>query len=184
MPRLCTVCQHPERAAIEAAVVAGTPARQRSVRRCVDCGAAKPQEAFSPQMWRRWCRQPACLDCVAARLALLAQWHATQRAEQAARLRLAALTREAWAAERARFRAQRPAWVHRRRQARQAIERLRPAVLARDGWLCGLCGEFVLPADLSIDHIIPVAQGGADTLANLQVAHRRCNSRKGARRAA
>lgn len=59
---------------------------------------------------------------------------------------------------------------------------LRAQVLARDGLICRLCGHPVLYAStLAIDHIIPVSRGGDDSLDNLQVAHRSCNSRKGDR---
>ena len=54
---------------------------------------------------------------------------------------------------------------------------LRPAILARDGYVCQLCG---LPGADSVDHIIPMAQGG-DRLdpSNLRAAHRSCNSAAG-----
>ena len=52
---------------------------------------------------------------------------------------------------------------------------LRPAVLERDGYVCPYCGR---PAD-TVDHVIPVALGGTDTLDNLVAACKRCNSRKG-----
>jgi hypothetical protein len=60
------------------------------------------------------------------------------------------------------------------------------AVLDRDGWMCGLCGESIDgsvrwpdPASPSIDHITPVSRGGSHSMANLQAAHLGCNSRKG-----
>lgn len=58
---------------------------------------------------------------------------------------------------------------------------LRRAVIARDGYVCGLCDDPVEPADLQIDHVLPVAHGGTNDFANLQVAHATCNARKGAR---
>lgn len=58
----------------------------------------------------------------------------------------------------------------------------------RDGWECRLCGveidsSYYHPHALSptVDHIIPVSRGGTDELSNLQVAHFRCNIRKGNR---
>lgn len=56
-------------------------------------------------------------------------------------------------------------------------------LLQRDGTTCKLCGEAVVPADLSIDHVIPKAKGGNDMLENLQITHVSCNHRRGARRA-
>jgi len=54
--------------------------------------------------------------------------------------------------------------------------------------LCGICGDVV---DMSlhgwdqrgptIDHIVPLSRGGTHTLGNVQLAHRACNTRKGAK---
>jgi 5-methylcytosine-specific restriction endonuclease McrA len=46
---------------------------------------------------------------------------------------------------------------------------------------CGICGDYVPVADQSLDHIIPLARGGTHEPANVQLAHRVCNSRKGAK---
>jgi 5-methylcytosine-specific restriction endonuclease McrA len=53
------------------------------------------------------------------------------------------------------------------------------AIIARDRWTCGLCGGKVKPADLNIDHIIPLSKNGPHAYWNLQVAHEVCNKRKG-----
>ena len=58
---------------------------------------------------------------------------------------------------------------------------MRQRVIDRDGYVCQLCGGDVEPTDVHIDHIVPYSKGGPNTLANLQVAHSRCNIRKGAR---
>lgn len=58
---------------------------------------------------------------------------------------------------------------------------LRAAVIARDGYVCQLCGLPVDPSDVHIDHIKPHSKGGATVLGNLQVTHSRCNLMKGAR---
>lgn len=56
------------------------------------------------------------------------------------------------------------------------------AVLARDGMVCHLC---TLPiaglSDLHFDHVVPLARGGAHSMANLKPAHAECNLRKGAK---
>lgn len=50
---------------------------------------------------------------------------------------------------------------------------------------CGICG-WPLPrapinGEVHIDHVVPLARGGADEKSNLQLAHAVCNLRKGAR---
>ena len=59
------------------------------------------------------------------------------------------------------------------------------AAIARSKPPCALCGEVIdytlkhlEPDSYVVDHIVPLAQGGADTLANKQAAHRRCNRAK------
>ena len=59
--------------------------------------------------------------------------------------------------------------------------RTREAVIARDGLVCGICGDDVEPFDVHIDHIQPRYHGGSDDLDNLQVAHGFCNLSKGAK---
>ena len=53
------------------------------------------------------------------------------------------------------------------------------------GWFCGICGKPINPLlkhphqeSLSIDHIVPLARGGADSIENVQFAHLICNSVK------
>ncbi|WP_282939140.1 HNH endonuclease [Corynebacterium auriscanis] len=57
------------------------------------------------------------------------------------------------------------------------IGALRSQVLAAHGTVCHLCG---MPGATSIDHIIPRAAGGDDSLSNLRPAHTSCNSARGA----
>ena len=58
-------------------------------------------------------------------------------------------------------------------------------IAKRDDWVCGICGCLVdpslaypAPASGSIDHVVPLSRGGADTRANVQLAHLGCNWRK------
>jgi len=72
-----------------------------------------------------------------------------------------------------------------RRRARMAdvpVEHVSAAAIyARDNGLCGICRQPVSREQFSLDHIVPLALGGAHVEANLQSAHRSCNSRKGAK---
>ena len=61
-------------------------------------------------------------------------------------------------------------------------------LVKRDGPFCKLCGKpldmnLKVPnrAAVTIDHIVPLAKGGLHVGKNLQLAHLRCNSKKGAR---
>lgn len=54
-------------------------------------------------------------------------------------------------------------------------------IYLRDKGLCGLCGEPVEGSESTVDHIVPVSHGGPHTRANVQLAHRSCNSSKGNR---
>jgi|SRR5579859_6154136 len=49
---------------------------------------------------------------------------------------------------------------------------------ARDKGVCALCGEPVNRSEASIDHIVPLSEGGLHGPDNVQLAHRSCNSRK------
>ncbi len=56
---------------------------------------------------------------------------------------------------------------------------MRSAVMVRDNFRCGYCGQDDGPFDC--DHIIPVAQGGVTAPDNLLCACQACNRSKGAR---
>ena len=63
---------------------------------------------------------------------------------------------------------------------RRAFNKKRPTLFEdvgnRDGFYCKKCGEG---RDLTLDHILPIARGGDDSLGNLQILCRICNSEKG-----
>ncbi|MEV5765664.1 HNH endonuclease signature motif containing protein [Micromonospora sp. NPDC052213] len=54
-------------------------------------------------------------------------------------------------------------------------------VFERDGWICLLCGEPTLretgtdPRSASVDHTVPLADGGSHTYDNAVTAHLACN---------
>ena len=66
--------------------------------------------------------------------------------------------------------------------------RRRLAILERDGWVCHIC---TLPIDPTVqwpavdsptvDHVIPLAQGGSNDADNLAAAHAYCNNVKHSR---
>ena len=58
----------------------------------------------------------------------------------------------------------------------------------RDGWRCGICEKRIPPAaqwpdprSLSLDHVVPVSDGGDHVRANVQATHLHCNISKGTR---
>jgi 5-methylcytosine-specific restriction endonuclease McrA len=52
-----------------------------------------------------------------------------------------------------------------------AWRRLRDRILARDRWICSICGEKATTAD----HITPVSHGGSNDPANLRAVCDDCN---------
>ena len=55
-------------------------------------------------------------------------------------------------------------------------------VAERDKWTCHICHKRVTRKAWSIDHLIPLVDGGSHTMDNVALAHRNCNARRGARR--
>ena len=62
-------------------------------------------------------------------------------------------------------------------------------LFARDGWRCQICGiktpkrlkGLQQPQSPTIDHIVPISQGGGHVWENVQTACHACNMRKGAK---
>ena len=75
--------------------------------------------------------------------------------------------------------------AHARRRASFYTEQLedvsRDEIAERDNHLCHICGEWVGAQEMTIDHVVPLARGGSHTKDNIKLAHKVCNSRKGAR---
>lgn len=57
-------------------------------------------------------------------------------------------------------------------------KRLRYEVLRRDGYTCRYCGAKAPDVEMTVDHVIPRALGGADEPGNLVAACRPCNDGK------
>lgn len=53
--------------------------------------------------------------------------------------------------------------------------RLRFEILKRDGFRCKYCGASSMDVLLHVDHVVPVAEGGADDPVNLVAACASCN---------
>lgn len=77
-----------------------------------------------------------------------------------------------------------------RRRACKRMARCEPYrridIFERDGWRCHICGKKIRcslphshPLGATLDHLIPLANGGADAPDNVAAAHRLCNSIKG-----
>jgi len=57
----------------------------------------------------------------------------------------------------------------------------RANIYARDNHSCQYCGEMFPTADLTFDHVVPVAQGGRKDWENIVTCCVSCNRRKGGR---
>ena len=76
----------------------------------------------------------------------------------------------------------------RRRARKRQVEHQeyrRADIFVRDNWRCHLCGKKINPRlepnhlmGATLDHIVPLARGGADASHNVAPAHRLCNSIK------
>ena len=82
--------------------------------------------------------------------------------------------------------------AHARRAAllAQTVEDVDPRVVfERDGWRCGICGKRTRregrwkrdPEVASLDHIVPIADGGEHSYANTRCTHLGCNIARGKR---
>ncbi|NTU86086.1 MAG: HNH endonuclease [Chloroflexales bacterium] len=67
-------------------------------------------------------------------------------------------------------------YAHTRRMRRPQVSRA--LVLMRDGESCQYCGCRPSRAELTLDHIVPRAQGGQTSWENVVAACRDCNARK------
>lgn len=67
------------------------------------------------------------------------------------------------------------------RLPQQQVKLNRRNLFARDRNQCQYCGKSFPTSELSIDHVVPRAQGGRDSWENLVCACVRCNAKKGGR---
>ncbi len=79
--------------------------------------------------------------------------------------------------------------MNKRRDARLKSRIVKPVdrleIFKRDNWICQICGKKVDPKlrhphalSASLDHILPIANGGTHEPRNCQLAHFICNSKK------
>jgi 5-methylcytosine-specific restriction endonuclease McrA len=64
---------------------------------------------------------------------------------------------------------------------RREVPFSRKNVLVRDSYVCQYCGREFNSGELTVDHIIPKVQGGANAWTNVVACCRSCNVRKGGR---
>lgn len=75
-------------------------------------------------------------------------------------------------------------YAHRRRARERSAEWEdidRQAVYDREGGRCHICGRKVSRSNFHLEHLWPIAAGGAHVASNVAVAHPACNLRKNAR---
>lgn len=153
-----------------------------SAKRCRGCDTAKPLDAFHRSSRNRDGRQSRCKDCQVGTVRSIRQRPGYGAGERR-RARASAAARKAADAEYA-FREK---WRRAVADARQRAERSGAPhqpytltdLLAKFGpwqdWTCAYCHAS---DELTLEHLTPLAKGGADALANVHVACHACNTRK------
>lgn len=133
---------------------------------------------------RRWCaahREQRRLAAIAHRAAGPENSRATVKRWQAKNREQIRLRDNALYASQPDIRLNRNA-IRRAKTRGVAVERVdRSIVFKRDGGICGICNLPANPESWHLDHVIPLARGGAHSYANTQVTHPVCNLRKGVR---
>lgn len=67
-----------------------------------------------------------------------------------------------------------------RRLLRESLYRVRTRILGVVR--CFVCGGIVTKEQASLEHIVPLSQGGGDNWMNLDISHKRCNTERGSPR--
>lgn len=143
------------------------------------CGKPDCKRAFNAERMRKWQREYRAEH---------GQWYTSHKHGEAQReyMRRRYQEQPHW---RVRYPERASLLDARRRMRIELADQAEPIVPAdvhaRDGWTCRLCGgpidpevAWPDPMSASVDHIVPLAAGGAHTMANVQSAHLGCNSRK------
>jgi len=61
---------------------------------------------------------------------------------------------------------------------RQLTKKERELIFAKTNGRCAYCGTKLIIKSMTVDHVVPLRQGGADELENMLPACRPCNHRK------
>lgn len=173
---------------------------------CINCGAAilnaikgSPGQRCRPcnlAHWRAgWWRRSAppdpqpiiCVDCGTS-VPVPRKGGRRERCNPCARTRRENWQRE-WLdrnRERVRERNRRREHLKRASMYGAGVERFNSReIYMRDRWICGICRKKINPKlrhphpmSASLDHVIPLSEGGPHTRANTRAAHLRCNCRR------
>lgn len=57
--------------------------------------------------------------------------------------------------------------------------KLKQQLVREQGFRCAYCGNFFMPVEFTLDHIVPISKGGATRLANTVACCKECNKKKG-----
>jgi 5-methylcytosine-specific restriction endonuclease McrA len=163
----------------------GTPKKFCS-KRCKDA-AWYADHQDEQREWRTANREQRC--------ELMHQWYlANTERHRAATQRWAAANPErvqAFSRETARrWRAAHPEEAREAARKRRALKKGAAVVeqisldvlFERDGRRCHICKKMLTRSKASVDHLVPLSHGGEHSWANVALAHRSCNSRRGAGR--
>jgi 5-methylcytosine-specific restriction endonuclease McrA len=182
-------CPHCDRPMISPRrVQCGAPECERLARNVRMAAYMAGRREADPMYGRRLVERECsgCPAVITPRAGALSQW--CKRCQTSAAALVAAALYRLTDAERAERRharrARRRAWL--KAALIEPVYRLR--IFERDGWTCLLCREPLARAEVvphplapTIDHVIPLARGGAHAPWNVQAAHFLCNSLKGDR---
>lgn len=156
---------------------------------CRTCGETAPACGF-------YAGRGSCKDCVRARVRAHRDANldaAREREREAARRKDHRAARRRWieahpeqaAAARRRWKAENPEKLaqyeaeRRARKAGSSVTRTSYAAVREAHTACYLCGEPLAGRVVHVDHVVPLAAGGAHELDNLRPVHMPCNLRKG-----
>lgn len=151
------------------------------MKRCTDCGAVKPLDMFHRSSRNRDGRQSRCAECARAKTASYrrcAEYRA--REHQWKRAYRARIKADPEALARHKF-TQAVRDARRRAKAKGAsvmaytVQDLVAVHGPVESWTCTFCGT---DQDLTVDHVMSLNAGGADTASNVVPACLACNSSK------